>query len=277
MNYNDAIKTIHMRRYNALEQVEIIKNFLNTDKQFNKIDRDILNFTISAAQGDFNALKKRDELYLQLDALLHNYGLSRSDLSPNFYCKNCNDTGLFNGKRCKCLLELTNEAEKEINTNMDFTKSLPNINENFIAYCKKYANQSAECLNNIFILGACGTGKTFALYATAAQLRKNNCSVMLTTAFELNQTFLQIYLSEPSTSLKMWNKLTEIEYLLIDDLGTEQIRQNVTIPSFYNLYNQRELYKKHTITTTNLLTDELLKRYGERIFSRLTNISNTKL
>ena len=57
--------------------------------------------------------------------------------------------------------------------------------------------------------------------------------------------------------------------LLIDDLGTEPLMQNITITQLFNLLNERQLAGLHTVISTNLDIPELKERYSERITSRL--------
>ena len=75
--------------------------------------------------------------------------------------------------------------------------------------------------------------------------------------------------------------LLKVDYLAIDDLGSEQIFNNVTIEYLNMLIDTRLLEKKSTVITSNLpLYAEnneisLIDRYGERIFSRITDKRRT--
>ena len=62
--------------------------------------------------------------------------------------------------------------------------------------------------------------------------------------------------------------------LIIDDLGTEPILKNVTKEYLYLIINERMVNDKSTIISTNLTPDQIIDRYGERIFSRLFNKTN---
>ena len=46
---------------------------------------------------------------------------------------------------------------------------------------------------------------------------------------------------------------------------------------FYSVFNERLANHKSTIISTNLTPMQLLERYGERIFSRLTQKTNSLL
>ena len=60
----------------------------------------------------------------------------------------------------------------------------------------------------------------------------------------------------------------ECELLIIDDLGTE-IANQFTAACLYNLINTRLQRGLSTVINTNLSTEDIRKRYTDRIASRL--------
>ena len=72
------------------------------------------------------------------------------------------------------------------------------------------------------------------------------------------------------------NSMLKSDCLLIDDLGTEPIKRNITLEYLYLILNERLNSNKKTIITTNLNLEEILSRYGERIFSRIANKKTSK-
>ena len=56
---------------------------------------------------------------------------------------------------------------------------------------------------------------------------------------------------------------------MIDDLGTEKMLGNITSENLRQLISLRQSALRPTIVTTNLSQEEILDRYGERIFARL--------
>ena len=69
--------------------------------------------------------------------------------------------------------------------------------------------------------------------------------------------------------------LQDAQLLLIDDLGTEPMTQNVTTEYLFDLLNRRIEAGRHTAVATNV--EDLQARYGERISSRLESVSYTHL
>lgn len=59
----------------------------------------------------------------------------------------------------------------------------------------------------------------------------------------------------------------DYDFLFIDDFGTETTNDDV-VREWYHLIDDRWSNAKQTVFTTNLNQDEILKKYGERIFSR---------
>lgn len=57
------------------------------------------------------------------------------------------------------------ETERSRGDEMTFENAEPSINSKFMDYCRKYADNSEECKLNLFVYGAAGTGKTYALNA----------------------------------------------------------------------------------------------------------------
>ena len=57
--------------------------------------------------------------------------------------------------------------------------------------------------------------------------------------------------------------------LIIDDLGTEPAIKNITQEHIYNIINERLLYARPFIITTNLSPAALADRYDQRLASRI--------
>ncbi len=57
--------------------------------------------------------------------------------------------------------------------------------------------------------------------------------------------------------------------LLIDDLGTEPLWENITLEQLFALIEYRMTHNKSTVFSTNLTLENLRERYTRRILSRL--------
>ncbi len=86
------------------------------------------------------------------------------------------------------------------------------------------------------------------------------------TANQLIRTARKATFSRDQSEL---DDLYETELLLIDDLGTEPLIENVTVEELFNLINERQNDGMCTVLSTNLNLSELKRRYTERVVSRL--------
>jgi len=73
------------------------------------------------------------------------------------------------------------------------------------------------------------------------------------------------------------DSLINVDLLIIDDMGTEPVFNNITIEYTFMLVNERTRKNKAICISTNLNPDELKSRYSERIASRLLDRSTTNI
>ena len=118
--------------------------------------------------------------------------------------------------------------------------------------------------------GASGTGKTYLTKCIAKERIERGYTTLFASAFDLNNMFLQEHLAQ-SNQKEHLQDLVDLDVLIIDDLGTEPMRKNVTKEYLLLLLNERLSKGKSTIITSNLNPEQVLFRYEERIFSRIFN------
>ncbi len=272
-----------LKRIRAEEQCEdeIVK--LRENKDFDAIYTKYLEkkieFLRKKEMADREELKKDfDDIKNKLKDCLNRLNIDENILIPKYECSLCKDTGVYNGKMCDCLRLALNKKITSKSSSQDEFKSFSNSNTDIMdetdnkvseilkTWCDKYPLVSKINLN---ILGNAGSGKTFMLESVASELIKKGNVVIFKTAFELNE-LARLYHMGKSFE---FSDLIDAEVLIIDDLGTEPILKNVTKEYLYNLINVRQVNKRPTLISTNLSLDNILDRYDERIFSRLTNKS----
>ena len=69
----------------------------------------------------------------------------------------------------------------------------------------------------------------------------------------------------------------DIPVLMLDDLGSEPLMQNITVEQLFHLINERQRKGLSTVISTNLTLPELKERYTERIVSRLNDPGNCEV
>lgn len=204
--------------------------------------------------------------------------------TPQFHCAACRDTGYIADGYCNCLLRQIYTAcyaAVDIDTiDVDFTKFdlavfdavqeifagktqrwlAQRAKDSAIKYIEEFPNQKRR---NMLLTGKAGLGKTFLLQCMAKEANKRNIDVLFMRANELFRMFFDHRMGEEVDLSFLHNA----KLLLIDDLGTEPTTNNVSNEYFYELIEKRFSNGLHTVIATNV--DNLLKRYDERISSRL--------
>ncbi|MDD2227663.1 MAG: ATP-binding protein [Clostridia bacterium] len=218
------------------------------------------------------------ENYSKQDEILKTANLTRKDLTPQYTCSVCEDTGFINGISCDCVNKIASKLNLE-RLNLKHLKTFKDcdysIFENALIpkFYKKmqiWANSERK-KTSVVLQGDVGTGKTFLLECMASEFMEQNKYVIFTTAFKMNNDFLKYHTIFNEAKMSYLNKYHECEILIIDDLGSEPILRNVTKEYLYLIINQRMIENKTTLISTNLELSDIRDRYGERIFSRLVN------
>lgn len=122
--------------------------------------------------------------------------------------------------------------------------------------------------NNLVLIGDVGVGKSHLAYSAIKAISDYNKKlatvinvVDLVSKAKENKFGLEAYYTN---LLSGQDKNDKIEYLVLDDLGTEKTTE-WSSNLIYSILNKRT----NTIITTNLTPDEIQRRYGKRIFSRI--------
>lgn len=243
-------------------------------------------------------LKKASLLRAEQEKRLLALGLPADYLDPIYRCKECHDTGHVGEpvrEMCACmekkLIDRLYESARERGTaDQKFetfddsvfpdTELIDGVNtQKRIALrakrmCKEYAEAYPETDTlNILLTGNTGLGKTFLLHCIENRLLDRGFSPICVTAYRLFETMRGAHFSDPEKRQE-FDELIHCDILLIDDLGTEPIMQNITREYLFTLLNERLTQQRHTVIATNLSILELKELYGERVFSRLFDTVN---
>jgi len=223
---------------------------------------------VMEAGANFDRISKLYNEYISL----HNIDVRR--MEPSYDCYKCNDTGIVNGKLCGCLKTELNKRLNEQNKQYKFatfkdsssslSSTLTRIYDISKEWCERFPNSH---ILNINMIGGTGTGKTFLLECMASNLIDKGFNVMFTTAFALNDECRKYHFSLPSKV----NEYMDCDVLVIDDLGCEPLLKNITVEYLFNIIHLRQKRYKPTLISTNLTMEDILNRYDDRIFSRLSN------
>ncbi len=244
-----------------------------------------------------------DKLRSEKKELLNKLGITEDFFIPDYSCKLCNDTGYLindNNIMCTCLkqklldiqynksnisglesnnfdffnLNLFSDEidEKKYNSNISPRKNMEKIKEIALHFIDCFDNPSEK---NLLFSGNTGLGKTFLTNCIANEVLKKGKTVLYQTAPVMLDSVIDYKFGKnPDFN---YNDLLDVDLLIIDDLGTENIN-NVKLSELFNIINTRLLNQNHhitkTIISTNLSLNNLFKNYDERIFSRLVGYYN---
>lgn len=250
---------------------------------------------------DLSRQIEQDKLTLQLDRLNKEYesqltriGLSKRDFEPKYECSKCEDTGFIGNKMCSCFNQaLINESFKQSNIfkiqeenfeTFDFGYYSSNYDkekygieksplENIDAIRKLSYNFSHNLNDpsqkNLLFTGRTGLGKTFLANCVAAEAIKQGKSVIYQTAPILLDKMVdyKFKFNKTETEREEYDKIFDVDLLIIDDLGTEAMN-SAKFSELFNILNTRLLKNKKIVISTNLTPQEIKREYEERIFSR---------
>ncbi len=241
----------------------------------------ICNFSIEKSKKE----SELNKLQIAIDRYLADHCLTIPQ--PEYSCKLCNDTGYLpqTNQRCSCftrrLIELAMKNDCALNTQtfesfdagiyppvqgMDIGAEMTKIKD----YCQAYAESFPKVkYSNLLLSGNTGTGKTFLLNCIASRLHERGFSTVFISAGRLFDILRKYALNQVNDI----DALLETELLMIDDLGTEPLFNNITVEYMFLLINERTRLKKPLCISTNLTADKLKERYTERIASRLLDRS----
>ncbi|MDR2091159.1 MAG: ATP-binding protein [Clostridiales bacterium] len=205
-----------------------------------------------------------------------------------YLCARCKDTGYENGKLCLCVKKRLSDDRKNgavptdaVFENCDLSLFDADIRPRMAkvySIAKKYVETfPPKNKPNIFITGGTGTGKTYLTACIFNALTKKDVFAEYLTAFGLGGLFLKSHLAPVSEKTAVLDPLFSADLLIVDDLGTEPIYNNITCEYLFGLINERTVNAKPTVISTNLSPADILSRYGERIFSRVCNKNNATL
>ena len=243
-----------------------------------------------AAPADLPA--RMEAVSAKIRAGLRESGFPEDYLAPVYSCPLCRDTGVVGDRireRCACVLK---RYQARLRASIGLPENggetfetfdpdvFPNVKtadsqftqreamEQIRGLCEKWADEYPnQAPRDVVLSGKSGLGKTFLLHAMANRLIERGVQVLLLSAYSFLEIARRSYFEEDGHL----EELIGTEVLMLDDLGSEPLMQNITVEQLYNLINERQRRNLPTAISTNLSLEELKQRYTERIASRLTD------
>ena len=276
--YQRAVKEITDERRADLDAgLAVWREALHTNKELREAYKIYQDEAVKKAQKQQNSIEIARK---NLKNAVFAAKLDRNVIEPPCRCKQCNDTGIINGKYCKCVIKrvINSESENLVLPQTDFIeaqKTAPKAISKVYGAARKYIDEYQSGAKPFFIIaGSSGTGKTVLASAIATEFMKNGASAVTVSAFDFVKRAKDYHTQcAIDNYIDLFTPMLDCDVLVIDDLGTETMLKNITREYLYTVINERWLRKKHTVVTTNLKPEALIDRYGEAIFSRLCDKS----
>lgn len=201
--------------------------------------------------------------------------------TPFVGCPSCTleVSKLYDEKRCfNCFRQEDIDSKKQERLGLYLKKTIGQYGierYSFGAFKQEFGNMHAynACLdfdvekNNIILLGSCGTGKTHLAGAVMKKVAGQNHSVMWANPMFINRMFR---MRTPEEEEERLEQLANCPLLVIDDLGVGKDTE-FTLRIIYELLERRNARKRcGLLVTSNLLLDDLAKKFGDdRLTSRM--------
>lgn len=280
-----------------------IPRIAEIDRQMSQVGMDIARWVLKHPEdhekGANEIRATLDTLKKERDALLSANGLNEQFLEINYRCPLCNDTGYTpDNHPCRCLrqklidrsyqssnlgLMLREQHFGTFNINLFSDRPFPGKNlsprdnlRQIVEIAKHFIDHfESGTERNLIFHGDTGLGKTFLCSCIARSLLDKGYTVLYLTSFrvaEVMENYRFNRRDNPDYEAP-YRMIYDCDLLIVDDLGTE-MTNTFTNVEFFNILNSRLMAQKKMIFSTNLSPTELVRRYGERVSSRLVSQFN---
>ncbi len=233
------------------------------------------------AKSNLEAQAKKKEL-------LKRAGYPEDYLETPYSCKDCKDSGINNGKLCKCHLDILKRISVEslscspilarstfecfdLNNysnikDMELGFSHREIMGGVFGMLKNYAENFRPENPSLFFSGGTGLGKTHLALAIFNVLVQNGYSVYYESARKVVKQLQNEHFGKSDSDLE--EELIRNDLIIIDDLGAE-FETPFANAAINEIIDEVVLMGKPMILISNLNRTEFEARYGERAASRL--------
>lgn len=238
----------------------------------------------------------RENLALQAERaeLLTGNGFALDYLDDICTCEKCRDTGVYNDDVCECLDKLYNkELTKELGTlirhgdesfeHFDLRLYSDSVDPKYnvvprqmmsktLGICRRFADNFPDVSVNLLMQGDTGLGKTYLSACIARTVADKGFSVCYDSAITAIEFFEKQKFDrdteEGEAADKRVKRMLDCDLMILDDLGTEMATP-MALSALYMLINTRLVNGKRTIISTNLMNEDIKKRYTSQIASRI--------
>lgn len=164
-------------------------------------------------------------------------------------------------------------------------RSNPSFN-NAMTRCENYCRISKEALAKgygIYLYGESGVGKTHLTACMCNELMEQGKQCLFTSFIEISKAIKSTFGKGNTEAEKLISLLSRVEFLFIDDLGTEIVKKNGEDnwlqEQVYDIINKRYNELKPTIFSSNYTLNQLINERGmmSKTVDRIREMSTAML
>ena len=243
----------------------------------------------SDGRAEMDAIRQENLALQQERAQLVEQYFEEGYLDDSPICTVCGGSGYVGSNMCECLRELCRQEQKKELTFLSAGKdrfeqfsldyypdrldpvmkvNVRALMERNLQMCRRYAATFSEKSPNLLFSGDTGLGKTFLSACIARVVADRGYSVVYESASHLFGKLERAKFYNDEQARQDSQRYTDCDLLIVDDLGTEMPSQ-FTTSALYTLINDRILYGRPMILSTNLNTEDFSRRYSSQVASRL--------
>lgn len=158
--------------------------------------------------------------------------------------------------------------------------------KNAVERCKKYCENWDEVKKQglgMYLYGDVGTGKSLLTACIGNCLLARFTTVLFTNFFEIAKQIKKTFTDNSMTESAFIDRLTSVDLLIIDDLGTEIVTKNGEKTwlqdKIYDVINARYINQKSTIFSSNESLVDLVEKCGlmKKTVDRIAAMSTAKI
>lgn len=155
-----------------------------------------------------------------------------------------------------------------------------------VSRCRKYCTIADESLREgygIYLYGDSGVGKTHITACMCNELIEQGKQCLLTSFIEVSKAIRATFGSNNAEAEKLISLVSRVEFLFIDDFGTEMVRKNGADSwlqeQIYDIINKRYNLKRPTIFSSNYTLNQLVSERGlmSKTVERVDEMATAKI
>ncbi len=277
-----------LRRARLKEVYSLCPEIMEIDASLSETLREVTDATFTYKTNineRIEAIKNKNlALQERRAVLLSELSYDKDYTNPSYECNICKDTGYDGFRLCSCYRKalidkmLDSTGFGNLIKKQSFESFDPNVFEteeqrkraSDICVCLEgYANNFTRESDSLLLVGGTGLGKTHLSSAIARRVIEKGYDVVYESAEDIfREIGREIFKADYSNTEPEYYRFFDCDLLIIDDLGSELTTPS-TVSYLYNILNTRINKGLPTIISTNNSSEEIKRKYDERIASRL--------